>query len=811
MQTGTAADEARILAQERHIRPRVLVDWNGDGGYSHPLSDMSSYAEDVTIDRSLKGSLPTALRLVEGSAAAELTVTLSGRYDGILMDALFSQFNGDSPLYSIDTLGKEIKVSYAAIAMQAEAAATEPTWFPQFVGNIQSIQVDRAEGTATIVALDRVEKLRRPVPLTSWALMNSFAAKGVIESQLVASHWFIDDCLRFCDTSASKYRHPTNEEMNVTGEWDGAQFWLTGNGGAIPTIGWMDGSTQQQYPPTETSGVQMYQEQGVPHPSSPDPTKTPQALNALRAAGNDTDIYWAWDRNALQPGGTHWAGFTLVTTGTGSDYYLTAPDHAVLSINPGCTQTIAIMIGSGKVWATYQNTSTGQNYTGTKVSIPAGSAGVRVRAAWDLTAESGLRMYCYADAAGTGWETKGAGLSEFEFDSNQGRIKVTHRVSLQDIYYTAKNVSFYNGLGPSIEEGIQARYAAVLDRGRNRLSFIPNRTGDEAWTLVTEVAEAEFGAVFWDETGVLRFWNRDTMVSKQQTPVRALSLDDLSALSMTNTLDSVRNQWSITAKQSRMIAKSVYQSQSVDDFYIPGGTGVTVQVWVDGVVTPNSAYCPRYSTIAGSQYPQWNDDVTFGYVLQFFQNGAWAEDETKADGFTPTLAYRTASGAVVINIFNQWDVPLRFATNSGSAALRWNGSMVVASDDQVFLEQNVASIREYGGRTLAVSGDWYQEMYNADSLITDLVAATAQPTPTTDAITIPGDPRLQLGDCLEVDDAAGFGEQIRMQVIGINRKWSVSEGLTDVLTVEIIRPPRTGIFGSEQYGRLGQTFYFASS
>src|SRR5690606_28179559 len=86
---------------------------------------------------------------------------------------------------------------------------------------------------------------------------------------------------------------------------------------------------------------------------------------------------------------------------------------------------------------------------------------------------------------------------------------------------------------------------------------------------------------------------------------------------------------------------------------------------------------------------------------------------------------------------------------------------------------------------------------------------TVEPIPTTDAITIAGDPRLQMGDTIEIKDPEGMGETLRVQILGISRTFSRDGGLEDVLTVELVRPSGVGIWDSEQYGISDDTFIWS--
>ncbi|MFD1050773.1 hypothetical protein ACFQ1S_37210, partial [Kibdelosporangium lantanae] len=87
---GGDAAEAAITSRERHIRIKVEVDWNKNGTFDHALSDLSPYVSAATTDRSLRGSAPEELLLIEGASAAELSLTLYGTFQGLSFSAVFS-------------------------------------------------------------------------------------------------------------------------------------------------------------------------------------------------------------------------------------------------------------------------------------------------------------------------------------------------------------------------------------------------------------------------------------------------------------------------------------------------------------------------------------------------------------------------------------------------------------------------------------------------------------------------------------------------------------------------------------------------
>jgi hypothetical protein len=166
-------------------------------------------------------------------------------------------------------------------------------------------------------------------------------------------------------------------------------------------------------------------------------------------------------------------------------------------------------------------------------------------------------------------------------------------------------------------------------------------------------------------------------------------------------------------------------------------------------------------------------------------------------------------GNATVTIWNYWEQPIRFCTESGAPALRVIGTKLSEIETATFTTTDRDSVLKYGARNLELSGDWYQDYYNSSGMLNKLLDRTKQPIPATDAVEIAGDPRLQLGDCVEVADPDGFGERLILQIYGIRREFDVTSGLTDNLTVEAAQPSGLGLWDSPQYGRWDETFVWS--
>lgn len=817
MQThGGAEAEAAILAPDRSLRWEIKVDWLRTGNYDHFLSDLSPHADNIGVDRALTGSAPAEIMLVEGAASAELQFDISGSVSPGVYGSLtvtepmnlvgvLSPYNGVSPMYNLDPVGCEITYRIGV------DTAIGTFWYPQFVGNIRTITPNRGENKVSVRALDRVEKLRQPVRFTDWGVLDAQANQGLIKGQLMNAHWVLDHCLKTCDTSASPYRWPYDREVQFPPTLTQAttQIFLSGNGGIAPNVGWVDGSYQNQFTDVETSPtLSMYHDRGEAHPGSPEPAARPEMIRAQRDWGNELNIYWAADKPRVLAAKTHLVSFVLHAENyAGSQWFLTMADTKIMDIGTKNDRFLEVWVGLGKMWLRYTDAATSLVSTTAKITIPTGAG--------DEYVECTARLQ-YGNGAGTAGERMqllvGSTLGSFVnmqnlrgwgLDSPTGRFRLWRTLAVQDITYTT-----YDYFSTPTNALVDAKYAAVLDRSLNKLSFLPKRNGAMAWDVISEVAAAEFGAVFWDEDGAFHFWNQDTILDKKDDFVRTFTLDDVSGLEITQSTDSIRNIFSITGKKSRVQNVRVFETTGPDELYLLPGQFTKIRIWDDTVVTPNSGQIPTYQWPGGgSTLPDWSEYVNFGLLSQRLVGGTWVNTPTG----TPWLGfmYREADGSSILWLWNGYGEPIRFSDPNGGPAFRWNGSKMTTFDDQTFVVSDKASIDRWGPQGLPLQSDWYQEFFEYGTFFTKMLTRTTKPIPTTQNITVSGDPRIQLGDAAKILDPGGLGEEMRIQILGINRFFTRDEGLIDTYTVEMTEPPRIGIWDSAQYGVWDASFIWS--
>jgi len=802
------AAEAVILASERRFVAEILVDWDKDGSYDHVMSDLTPYYSDVSVDRALRGGAPEELMLIEGSAAAELELVMSGDLNGLNLVSVFSPYNGFSPLYTNSPIGSEIVYRIGV------PTALGTAWYQQFIGFVRLITPNRAENTVTITAIDRSEVLRGPIQFPPYAIgLVPWEIEGYHNEQLISTQWVIDHCLRVNNTSPSPKRPTQRYDLAEYSQdnW-GVQLWVSGTASFLPTIGWMDNTRVQAWTHNDGSLHRHdYVRSGQVHPDSPEPETPPWCFGHQNTSFRK---YWCKDRDKIFSPATHYAGFTIVANAID---WVHSGARTLMDINIGDNRRIVINADStgygdtGRV-ALYSRyiRSNGSYYSSSVFSFdPEDDDFVDVEVMWDGSEPTGLGVYFQVNSSEQTFTHLYNIVDEPELDELKGLVIIDHYYPLQDIYWAAYPI--IGGLGNMADAWRPAEYAAVLDRGVNRFSFLPVRNNEDGWAVVTEVAAAEFGSVFWDEQGVFHFWEYTRMIDKQSEPrVRNFSLNHVEGLEITDTLDSVRNIWAVEASRKYADDDTIYSSDNVNEFVVPPVSVKNFRVYVDDMLCPDPGLIPRYeSNPEGTGYPQWNDDRKSGYCLQKLVSGNWVDFDAAFE--VEITCFIDHEGFLIVKVYNGSISTIRFATFNGEQpALRIRGTKIYGGDvQQTELIEDGGSISKYGKRTLSLTGQWYQEHFNFENMVTDLLNRTSNPIPTTEEVVIAGDPRLQLGDCIDVQDSKGLGETLSLQIYGITRTLSRDTGLTDTLTVEMLRPPGIGIWDSPQYGRWDETFVWS--
>ncbi|MGI8313342.1 hypothetical protein [Saccharopolyspora hattusasensis] len=831
MQThGGAAAEAAITGRERYFSARLVVDWDNDGQFSHELSDLSGYALEIETDRSLKGTAPDEVMLLDGAAAAQLDATLAGEVNGQSLASAFSLYNGRSPLYRLPLVGA--RVEYDVIVHTAVGAVS----YPQFRGIVREVTPDRAAGTVRLSCLDYVELMRAPVFVPPYGINAVALSDGWKRGQLGDSSALVDFAARAGGFTMGPRGMSWPAYMDGPDYEAGCVLSVPFHGSILPEVGTLDGAQGVHKTELWGTGDANHRARAEAYTAGPHGYLARQAFPQGEPG--------AYSRFWIDDLGRDIAANASTTFAIGGWFYWAGPDVDADAVG------IEIEIRSHRIQLGLESsdgrcqvkflycTSYNNNAfrTGTWETINGPYSSAPTAAGWHYY-EVLFKWYSGAGSdSGDIWvQANRDGIKGApQLVANRSFVNRNDRfsglVEVQNVW-SVSDVQIFNVRNkPPLEDftyDVTPVGNAAVSWGRNRFTYTLRENGLEAWGLATEVAAAEFGAVFFDELGRFTFWTYQDVLDRQGTFVRTLTVDDLSSLSASYNSDSVRNVWVVTTRAGKAAESILYDLardgvplRKQGDEYIPA-------VFIIPAAAPPSAkeffFLPPPEAIAVSpwtiptiqtggtdpHFPGYWDQYTPRHGRQMYTGPNFIQ---RQDGSTDPLTEQKFTSRELLRIFveNAWSDAFGFVNPDGSARFRVEGLSVVEEEPKTWIIRDTDSIDQFGERVIELRGNrWLQDEWQTRAMLAALVDRTASPIPVTDSIEVPGDPRLQLGDAMEIQDSAGFGESIPVQILGVRNRLTSDGGFSGTLTVEAQRPAGVGIWNSSQYGRWDETFVWS--
>lgn len=808
------ADEA-ITSDTRQFTHRLWVDWNNNGEFDHPLSDMSQYVTNTVRDQALTSTAPDELMLVEGHAAASLSIEVAGAYNGYPLVGHFSPYNARSVFYA---QGLQLGVDmYYDIGVWTENGWE---WYRQFTGVVREVSADRESGVVGIECLDNVEKLRTPVNLAAYGMLETYLQQGYKRGQLVDSSSLIDLAARSGGFDAGPVGMQWPDYVGPSygaGEILSVPF----HGSILPEVGTLDNSQGIHKTETWYNGTEAQIARAEAYRGGPFGYLARQAV----PRGEESVGYHKYWVDEL---GRGLAGNAASTWVIGGWFYWAGPSVDALA-NPAVRLQIQghhfeLVLepanGAGRArfqyFLTYNNdrwddpankpVGTWQTVNGPYTSLPSEPGWHYYEAAFQWNQSTGelFMKSTIDDRRGTPqsygiFTPKGPGYDRFS-----GLAWIFNTWSASDVkIYNSRNRPALADLVYDVTPKRNAIFPTTNKWGRNRITHTIRESGLEAWTLAKDVASAEYGAVFFDEHGRFNFWNYQDVLDRQDTPVKTLDIGDVSSLSFNYTTDSIRNVWVVTTQSGKAswdiaydLARDGVPLKKVGDEYLPAIFVVPARATVaqeeffllpaPEVVSVDPWTIQTIQTRANSSSP-WTpgywDQYTPQHGRQMYTGTRFIpREDDAADPLTEQKF--TERDLIRLYIKNDWYDPVGFVNPNGSARFRVRGLVVSEEQEKTWIVRDEESIARYGERVIELRNNpWLHDEWQTREMLSKLIEHTSKPIPVTDDVTVPGDPRLQLGDTVEVTDIDGFGESVKLQILGIRRELSPENGLMDTYQV----------------------------
>ncbi|MFI5533760.1 hypothetical protein ACIA8O_35015 [Kitasatospora sp. NPDC051853] len=709
--------------------------------------ELNEQVQGWKVERAYNTDLPSAMRAFAGSSSAQLDLQLTGGPAG----------NGPALYSPWAPRGTADRVRPGQSVVQS-IGLEETGQLPVFRGTVRSRSAASGGDVVQITALDGAERLRGPAHLPK-------PYAGFLGKQPIASAtWCVDELLRqggVYTCPPPRFTDTTNDQSTV--------LYVSLHGGFTPAngipylvpsaadYGWS--RTAAPYEMALVPKKSGLKASWMPSRRVRVPNRTiltEVTVNNLVGAGERakaqidlaTDdagygfglLRFTVDFNAATV--TAWSGRE---GGAGEGYSWSFP---ALSQQKGNWQLGMLWDGISSL--TYQN-DPAQGRTAKSFQV------VPHLIAPDGTQLAG-QMYELMSPAGLQWE------------SELFRVDLVTDVAAECLQVTGGIGTIFTFPPASFKQSWKK--GATLDDVTLPLYSIPTVSGSQ-WDVISQIAKAALSTAEFDETGVFRWRNHTRFLTAPTRAQRTLTtLRDISALSVSEEIDACRNycvqpyqDWSKVETQK----SEVFRDSGVRTVPAYGSVEIAYTKAVDEPdIWPPLVDCDLIAS----------EDSAVRFALanaanQGAQKGR-VETSVRRDGGTLYLLLRNMTGAPVYTV-----------NKDGSGSVRL--IMPIPKTEPVnrtAIVQNKPSQTLYGlQQYTAEATDWVQDYDTAVSLAAALEASGRFPIPVFGGVEVLYDPRLQLGDVVQLVDTAGAYLDTLAWVIGISVEAGPDGAIRQTLTL----------------------------
>lgn len=348
-----------------------------------------------------------------------------------------------------------------------------------------------------------------------------------------------------------------------------------------------------------------------------------------------------------------------------------------------------------------------------------------------------------------------ATFTALDFLSEIGDTKLTNTILLRDVRTDVAIASILDNYGLD-----SSMYS--LSKGLNIIPFADFESGADAGNILAKLVQAENGALWLDEKGIIRFAPRVADLGK--TPVYTFDESNIIDISPSRTdgiYNRVRIKADIRAVQDNQPIFSVlnedgYEHPEADDTYRLKANATT-DIWLsfdNPIWSANST-----PVLNGAQTDSSFTAVDLG-------------GDAVTSNITVTGTLFSNSMKLTFTNLNPFQVSLSFLEIWGEPA------KVVDTIDYDAYDED--SVEQFGEMTLEITDNEFFGSYaNADSFAMDILRTRAGYSPTL-TMKVKGNPALQLGDIIQVD----YKYPDTYKIVGMQSSISNSSGLSTTMTVE---------------------------
>lgn len=779
MRTATPAFNAAMLLPETTIATVVTFTW-GAGIPGTAPTDFTGLFKSITPQADITTDVPSQTRDITGYPARGAQMVLAGNFgDDPLKSAawLFDSYSASSPLYGLDWTGAQggtvVEVFQGLADLPGQTTAEV---YPAFTGFVTNVQINRTTGEVTLTLIDN------RVQLAVLPQIPAVVASGLPQiAPGLSSLWPLDYVLR------------ANKFYSGPPPRTGCAWYMSGHGSVYPEIsgllsnwsgGWTVAGDVVFDEATFGSVVAPYGSEQtcdncflITPPASPVPFGTTGHSLYIEGAIYINGVFGAQSLSIELDATSDTVVVPSITSGVGT--------ISIPSITWGTNSAIYnIAVSPGWHTVAFQFLRTGTT-TGT--------------------------INCWIDrVARTSFNATGLA-------NNAAGVLTQVRMNSSAPLDTWQVTNETSPGGP-----VAFTPNAILDASLNKLTAVPAYTNTDAWSLIQDLMEAEFGIGGFDEGplvagGVQTFYfkNRhDAPTSSQLTLQSTLSLMDMQY--EINEANRVQTLVAQAHPLSPVGPQMVYSQTGV--VALPANSTTTLVVTTPNPVTFIPTLVNTPIPIGGLPGTSFN-----GYMANRRADGTGAA-VTNLNGATLQLSATTV--AVAMNNPNAYTVYLAptagFSTANGVLALF--GYAVVETPATTTAAQTSGSTgsgvqvsESYASGLPSVTltdNLWRQDIPTVQQLVIDELGDLLRPRAMVTNLVVVGDARLQLGDRVTLSDpgdlatsggtVAGAVLNDDFIVISIHPTIDPS-GFTQTLTLRAVALARQWVLGIAGKSELGTT------
>lgn len=304
--------------------------------------------------------------------------------------------------------------------------------------------------------------------------------------------------------------------------------------------------------------------------------------------------------------------------------------------------------------------------------------------------------------------------------------------------------------------------SAFIDKSENILDCIPTIDDQQdTWSVVTDIASAEFAAVYFDADGFPHFrTSRSDVTPTGQTVQKQItSRKTLKDIEYTSGVAQIRNITSVGYTPFVTFLDQEFFRISGIVSILPGRS-LDYTIVLAGPVIQQGVV-----NVTGNSQPDGlGDELFVGWSLQV-----------------------VGMSSIALSVINENLQPVYLVDNTGQPAFSATATWMEAINTDIapVTYHDIDSIRKYGEQPLPTidASPWRQHEDSAAMLALKLLSDLSEAHPVITRLSIKGDPTLEFGDLTTIIDPNGLGVNGNYRITGKDPSMSVSDGFTQSLVV----------------------------